>query len=142
MEGESLKIRVAGVFIPVTDLKRSMAWYERILGVQLVSAGEWMAGYKFPHGEALLGLVQVEKYQKVQFEIREGMHNCYFNFETADIDSVHRTFIEKGVEVTDIFGGENLRIFHATDPDGNRFDVVEETPKSPFFKHAAGKESW
>lgn len=138
-----MQIRVAGVFIPVTDLKRSMAWYEKLFGLERVSYGEeWMAGYKFPRGEALLALVQVEKNQKTQFEIREGMHNSYYNFETVDIESVHRSFAAQGVQVTEIFGGDSIRIFHFLDPDGNRFDVVEETPNSPFYKHAVGKESW
>jgi len=135
-------MRVAGVFIPVTDLQRSMAWYEKWFGLELVSGGKGMAGYKFPQGEALLALVQVEKQQGVQFELSEGNHNCYFNFETVNIEAVHRSFMEQGVQVTEIFGGDTLRIFHMFDLDGNRLDVVEETPKSPFYRHAAGKESW
>ena len=55
---------------------------------------------------------------------------------------MHRSFVEQGVQVTEMFGGESIRIFHFFDPDGNRFDVVEETSNSPFYKHALGKESW
>jgi glyoxylase I family protein len=137
-----MQMRIAGVFIPVTDLQRSMVWYEKLFGLEPISTGGGMAGYKFPQGEALLALVQVEQRQEVQFEIRKGINNCYFNFETVDIESVHRSYVKQGVQVTDIFGGESIRIFHLFDPDGNRFDVVEETPNSPFYQHALGQGSW
>ncbi|KML02906.1 VOC family protein [Rossellomorea marisflavi] len=131
--------RVGSIFIPVTDLERSMAWCEEHLGVKKIDEWEDGVGYCLPDGLTQLALVKVESRQETEFTIKGDRKNAYFNFLTENIEAVHEGFRRHGVTVTAIedFGG--MKAFDFNDPDGNPFSIVDEVTGSPFHSEEVRK---
>jgi predicted lactoylglutathione lyase len=48
----------------------------------------------------------------------------YYNFHTTDVQSVHRTLMDKGAIVGDVHDFDGMQGFSLTDPDGNVYGVV------------------
>ncbi|WP_127573059.1 VOC family protein [Paenibacillus xylaniclasticus] len=135
--------RVGGVFIPVTNLEKSIEWYSATFDVEQVDNWGTGAGFKFRKGEALLALVQVDSPQTTTFSLPDGSPHCYFNFEVSDIEEAHRELKDKGRIVSDIeHHGNIIAIFDVTDPDGNTLSFVSEKADSPYKGHATGKTGW
>ncbi|PFG12070.1 VOC family protein [Bacillus sp. es.036] len=129
-------IRIGSVFIPVTNLVKAIAWYEKHLGVQKIE--EWGdgvgkgAGFYFPNSPTQLGLVQVESATSTEFQVKGEHRNSYFNFLVEDIHDFYRKLNDAGVETTELedFGG--MTCFDFYDLNGNPFSVVNEVKNSPF----------
>ncbi len=124
--------KIGSVFVPVTNLEKSSAWYEEHLGVKKIGSWDGGAGFHLPNGSTQFGLIQVETPQPTEFVIKGKQKNSYFNFVVEDVDAVHGELNGRGVVTTDIddFGG--MRFFDFFDPDGNPFSVVSEVEGSPF----------
>ncbi|MCA0992117.1 VOC family protein [Pseudalkalibacillus hwajinpoensis] len=129
-------IRIGSVFIPVTNLVKAIAWYEKHLDVQKIE--EWGdgvgkgAGFYFPNSPTQLGLVQVESATSTEFQVKGEHRNSYFNFLVEDIQDFYRKLNDAGVETTELedFGG--MTCFDFYDLNGNPFSVVNEVKNSPF----------
>lgn len=130
-----MKVRIGGVFIPVTNLEKSIEWYMKCLPLELVDRwqGEAGAGFRFRSGGAGLMLVQVDKSQPTEFDVSERQKNCYFNFNPESIHEFHRELQEKGVEVTEIEDHGTMLGFDFFDPDGNPFSAVLDLPSSKYY---------
>ncbi len=131
--------QVGSIFIPVTDMERSMAWYEEHLGVKKIDEWEDGVGYALSDGLTQLALVKVGSHQETEFTIRGDRKNPYFNFLTENIETVHEGFRKHDITVTDIedFGG--MKAFDFNDPDGNPFSIVDEVTGSPFHSDEVRK---
>ncbi|KMJ57454.1 glyoxalase [Bacillus sp. LL01] len=126
--------KVGSIFIPVTNLQKSIEWYESNLGMTKI--GEWDegAGFYLPNSPTQIGLVQVESPQPTEFTIKGSNKNVYYNFIVEDIDATYRQLNDKGVITTEIedFGG--MKGFDFFDLDGNPFSVVTEDIQSSFHR--------
>lgn len=132
MEGESERMRVGCIFIPVKDLERAATWYEKFLSVKRIDSwGEGMGLY-FPEGPTQLGLIQVDHTTTTEFSITAEKKNTYFNLLTQDIENVYSRLKQQGVEVSEMqnFGG--MLCFDAKDLDGNILSFVDESKGSPY----------
>ncbi|TFB22121.1 VOC family protein [Filobacillus milosensis] len=123
--------KVGGIFIPVTDLKRSKDWYSAVLG--LTKIDEWQengedygADFVFEKGTTPLTLIKVEKPQPTEFTVKGKDKNVYYNFEVADIDEAYNHFTKHGVETTEIHDFGPMKGFDFFDLDGNPFSIVSE----------------
>ncbi|MFK3960048.1 VOC family protein [Guptibacillus hwajinpoensis] len=129
-------IRVGSIFIPVTDLEKSVKWYEKHLGIHKIQEwGEGAAkgvGFYFPNDSTQLGLVQVENVQATEFHVKAEQRNSYFNFLVDDIQAFYEQLNSKGVKTNELehFGG--MACFDFFDLDDNPFSVVSEMVDSPF----------
>jgi hypothetical protein len=135
---EKIIAKVSGIFIPVTDLKRSAEWYIRMFDMETIEIGDHRAGLGFPQGEALVVLWKVVKPQPVQFDT--GIDKMpYFNFSSFDIHNSYRELQAKGATVSEIHESPGIptihRYFETFDPDGNLVNIVEETADSPYYAH-------
>jgi predicted enzyme related to lactoylglutathione lyase len=135
---EEIVTKVSGIFIPVTDVKRSAEWYIRMFDMEMIDIGDYGAGLAFPHGEATVVLWKVAKPQPVQFDT--GIDKMpYYNFNSFDIYSSYRELQAKGAKVSEIHESPGIptgfRFFETFDPDGNPINIVEETADSPFYTH-------
>ncbi|CDQ25053.1 Glyoxalase-like domain protein [Halobacillus karajensis] len=132
--------QVGSVFIPVTDLGKAKEWYIKHLGVKEIDSWEGGVGLFFPQGSVQLGLIEVDKPQPTEFNVKKNQKNVYFNFVTADIHSAYKELNEAGVLTSDMedFGG--MKCFDFYDPDQNTFSVVDEDPHSPFHKENVKKQ--
>ncbi len=129
-------IRVGSIFIPVTDLEKSVKWYEKHLGIHKIQEwGEGLAegvGFYFPNDSTQLALVQVENVQPTEFHVKAERRNSYFNFLVDDIEAFNEQLNKSGVKTNELeqFGG--MTCFDFFDLDDNPFSVVSEVVDSPF----------
>ncbi len=131
--------KVGSVFIPVTDMEKSMKWYEKHLGVRKIDTWDGGAGFYFPNSDTQLGLVQVDSPQPTEFVISGKRKNVYFNFLVEDIEEVHKELKNAGIVTSEIedFGG--MKGFEFFDLDNNPFSVVDEVEDSPFHRDQVRK---
>jgi glyoxylase I family protein len=127
--------KISGIFIPVTDMKRSTEWYINMFNLEVIQTSEVCTGLAFPGEATYINLWKVERPQPTQFDTGE-YKIPYYNFESFDIEYSHASLIEKGVEVMPIVNNGGVRFFDCLDPDGNPIGIVEELPSSTdFFAH-------
>lgn len=128
-------LMVGGIFIPVTNLRKSIEWYTQCLGAECIYEWPENSGADFVHGQSTAGfsLVKVEESQPTEFKINEQYQNCYYNFTTFDIKSTYNRMKNDGVEVTELEDHGMIIGFDFIDPDGNPFSVVAEKENSPHY---------
>lgn len=131
---EKIVACVSGIFIPVTDIARSMEWYTRMFNLEAIEKTDQRVGLAFPEGQTLVLLWKVEKPQPVQFDSGKAMMP-YFNFTSYDINHSYRELKAKGAELSEIHEEDGYRFFEAFDPDGGPLSIVEETGQTPYFIH-------
>ncbi|XID91937.1 VOC family protein [Paenibacillaceae bacterium WGS1546] len=125
---------VSTIFIPVTDVKRSAVWYARMFDMETIELNDRRAGLTFPKAETVVILWKVREPQPVEFDTGDGkMH--YFNFSSFDIHASYKTLQAKGAALSPIHELQGFRFFETYDPDRNVFNIVEETPESPYYAH-------
>jgi predicted enzyme related to lactoylglutathione lyase len=128
--------KVSGIFIPVTDMRRSTEWYIRMFDLEIIEQSEGCTGLAFPGEATIINLFKVERPQPTQFEVAGGYKISYYNFESYDIDFSYAALKEKGVEVLPIVQDSDwTRYFDCLDPDGNLIGIVEELPNSIYYAH-------
>ena len=130
--------RIEAITIPVSDVDRAKAWYQRAgwnLDVDTEPAPEFRVVQLTPHGSACsitfgTGMPQSEPGSYV---------NTYL--VVTDIEAAHRDLTERGIEVSDIFHwseagqtpgpdpkrGDFGSYATMADPDGNRW-LIQEVP--------------
>lgn len=124
--------KISGIFIPVTDMKRSTEWYIKMFDLEVIQISDLCTGLAFPGEATYINLWKVERPQPMQFDTGADQIP-YYNFESFDIEYSHTALIEKGVEVMPIVNSDGIRFFDCLDPDGNRIGIVEELPSSTAF---------
>lgn len=111
-------LRVDTLFIPVRDLGKAIEWYTETLGFDL----NWRndeGGYASIDAQVLpITLAQVKPDSGFTPFI-----NAPCNFYVFDIEGVHQSLKEKGIEVGDIETLYDTRWFWFKDLDGNRLEV-------------------
>lgn len=124
--------KISGIFIPVTDMKRSTEWYIKMFDLEVIRISDVCTGLAFPGEATSINLWKVERPQPLQFDTG-GDKIPYYNFESFDIEYSHAALIENGVEVMPIVNSDGVRFFDCLDPDGNPIGIVEELPSSSAF---------
>ena len=101
--------RIDTVFVEVSDLDLSIAWYRDVLGITL----RWNRnGYAaFTVGETSLTLVQAT-------DVVPAKHSP-FNFFTNNIEEAHRQLVSHNVELEPVAVYSDIKTFDFKDPDGH-----------------------
>jgi predicted enzyme related to lactoylglutathione lyase len=104
--------KIENITFPVKDLKKAVAFYEKIVGLK--KSKEWSNYATFDVGGTIFGLDPDPK-AELQVYMR-----------VANIDDEHKALKEKGVqfvtEPKDTYWGGRTAAFR--DPDGNKFILV------------------
>ncbi|MBD3921619.1 VOC family protein [Paenibacillus sp. PR3] len=118
--------RLAGVEIPVSNLKAAIEWYEGVIGVRTV--GEFNESWKeamldFPGHPAGIYLVQTDSADRLKFHnTNHGYTQSVVDFYTEDLAGFHQYLLSLGVptnrQTIDVQPGE-ISGFGFFDPDGN-----------------------
>ncbi|QDP39396.1 VOC family protein [Radiobacillus deserti] len=108
--------RIDAVFLPVRNLKESLAWYQEIFGFQLRWENERMCGLAIAPNCGF-HLVQVPGFQPIDTYTP-------FNYVVKDVEKVRNKLIEKNVIVSNFRDGEPKR-FDLTDINGNMISVIQ-----------------
>ena len=120
-------VRIASVEIPVTDLARACAWYERALGF----VAEWsdadhamLSGGADGEGGPTVLLVQTKDAARLAFTCTgTGVRHGVVDVRTADLDGLHAHLAAMGARVDELAAGGNEwapRGFGFFDCEGNR----------------------
>ncbi|KOP81386.1 VOC family protein [Cytobacillus solani] len=119
-------LKIGAVFIPVTNVNRSVKWYKDVLELNYV--GTWPenegADFYFNSEKQYLSLVRVNEKQPTTFTANPEYQNTYYNFTTDNIEESHRRLTDKGVNVTEIYDDGAIIGFDFYDLDGNKLGVV------------------
>lgn len=115
-----------GVFIPVSNLKRSVDWYSNVLGFAVLHDDTPDATVvRMYNTSVVFCLVLCEEVPKLEFPKNNYNVGQYFNFHTKDVAETHRRLTQSGAEVGEIHSFDGMQGFHLLDPDGNLFGVVK-----------------
>ena len=115
--------RITTIEVPVADLGRAIAWYERHLGLRLAWRGEHEAAVAPPHAGAdapapSLFLVETEDDARLGFRnTRRGYLQSVVDFYTPDLAGLHARLEGAGVDVNPLT--PDARGFGFRDADGN-----------------------
>lgn len=111
--------RIDTVFLPVTDIERSIDWYTTRLGLKL----RWhlkehgYAALDIAEGETPMTLVQVASDQFIAPKSEP------FNFYSPNIQLTYEAFKQAGIEVSTLNEDGVVTFFQFKDPDGNPLGV-------------------
>lgn len=102
------------VTIPVTDVERSIAFYEKLGNRLIVKSLPGYARFECPEGEATFSLHKIDA-------IGSGSQVIIY-FEVKDLDIVVQQLIDKGVAIDELPEDKNWlwREAKLNDPDGNK----------------------
>ncbi|KOR82244.1 VOC family protein [Paenibacillus solani] len=115
-----------GIFVPVSDLKRSTAWYTEVLGLEVIHMDEPNAVVMRMNDEKVtFCLVRSYEVKQPDFPKNEYGVGQYFNLHTTNVSEIHQRLAAKGADVGEIEDFDEFKGFSLTDPDGNRFGVTE-----------------
>jgi lactoylglutathione lyase len=96
-----------GIFVPVSDLKRSTEWYTRVLG------------FEIRHNDEPNAAVTMMNDNKIIFCLVRS-----YNIEQKPFPRNDNLLRQRGAEVGEIEEFDGMRGFSLHDPDGNRYGVV------------------
>ncbi len=110
--------KVHAVFIHVTDLKRSAAWYSKLLNLPFDEKEVSSPVYNLPvTGDTYVTLD--DHAFDPNFSFQRSAHPA-FNFLTDDLLTTYEKLVEDGVQVVrEIEKVDNFGWFHIADPDEN-----------------------
>jgi catechol-2,3-dioxygenase len=122
---ETIVNEVVQVYLPSTNIKRTVEWYKNVFGFQVIWEDERSANLKLKHGP-LLFIKKTSKKQPVQFETYEEV-SPVISFKTSDIVRLHEK-LKSEYQVGEInqYGegiNEPYKDFYIKDPDGNLIEV-------------------
>lgn len=133
--------RIAHVCLNVSNLERSLAFY-RLVGLQPV--------FRFTRKGAPFGVylqlaessfVEIFEDPTLTAPVNTGL--LHFCLETEDLDGLMARLRDRGVAFTDKkLGCDATWQIWLTDPDGNRFEVHQYTPKSLQFHGGTVEADW
>ncbi len=114
-----------GIFVPVSDLKRSVEWYTNVLGFVITHNDEPNATVMMMNDHKIVFcLVRAFEIKPRPFPKNDYLVEQYFNFHTHDVEGTHLMLREKGADVGEIENFDGMRGFALHDPDGNKYGVV------------------
>ncbi|MDR6551803.1 VOC family protein [Paenibacillus qinlingensis] len=114
-----------GIFVPVSDLKRSTEWYTRMLGFEIRHKDEPNATVTMMNDNKIIFcLVRSYNIEQKPFPKNDYGVGQYFNFHAYDVESAYNLLRQRGADVGEIEEFDGMRGFSIQDPDGNRYGVV------------------
>ena len=118
--------------IRVLDDARSIAWYKDTFDLDIVDQLDFESfrlTYLANENSGFELELTLNKDRTEAYDLGDGY--AHLAFAVDDVDALHATFVEKGVDVgnlVDFKPGADLvaRFFFATDPDGYKIEVIQK----------------
>ncbi|MFP4977280.1 VOC family protein [Paenibacillus sp. CN-4] len=138
--------RIGYVYVPTSDIDRSIDWYTRNLSFKLINKfedrGSMMAVLHQPHKHAIaLLLIETAEPDRLQIN-RNGSPFPVMAVQCPDIELTYRTLTNNGVEAEPIqtLGAGEARYFYFRDDQGNLLEAAWSIwdPEDEFKEEAAG----
>lgn len=117
---------IVQIYIPVTDIKRSVQWYVDVFGFHVIWEESDSANLKLKQGP-LVFLKKTDKVQPIKYYI-QYQENPIISFKTNNLDKLQELLKSKEYDVDEIneYGiGKNgpYREFYIRDPDQNLIEI-------------------
>lgn len=114
-----IKNEMGAVFVHVSDLKKSVEWYSRLLGIDVEYSEITSPVYNIPI-RGTTGLTLDDHTFDPNFKHQPGS-GPIFNFRVEDIDMAYSFIQASGIEIVREIEriGEQFAWFNFADPDGN-----------------------
>ncbi len=133
--------RLSHVCLQTRDLDRSVAFYEKLGLTQVFrftrGGGDFGAYLKLADGN----YVEIFSDPNMGEVVNNGI--LHFCLETPDIDALMAELTRRGVPFTPKkMGVDNSWQIWLEDPDGNRFEVQQYTPRSSQFTGQSVEADW
>jgi catechol 2,3-dioxygenase-like lactoylglutathione lyase family enzyme len=116
---------VGTVIVPVTDQDRALEFYVGTLGFEVRIDGEFAPGERWlevapPGAATTIALIRMPEGDDTGVD-------THISLATDDVDVDHAQLTARGVETDEILrmGGPVPPMFFFSDPDGNRYLIVE-----------------
>jgi catechol 2,3-dioxygenase-like lactoylglutathione lyase family enzyme len=117
--------KIDAVIVRVNDIKRAKRWYQENL--ELTPNHEKEEKHKLVAidvgGSTLLTIYELQSHEVLTDREFSGT-NPIFHIK-SNIENVHRTLIDRGVEIEDIETDVNFKFFRFRDLDGNLLQVCQ-----------------
>lgn len=120
-----MKTRLSQVIVYVSDMQRSIAFYQDLLGLTLISESDQWSEFKA--GEFHIALHSSQQHDEVQGESNVTAGNAELVFEVEDINKACAEIQQKGgaVEGPQVMEGLNVQVAFLRDPDGMAIELIE-----------------
>lgn len=125
-----LTTQVGYVYLPTTDIEKTVRWYRENLGLQVVNQfedrGSQIAVLHFPHKQAI-AIVLVETTDNKPLSIVRNAHPYpVFTINCPDIAFTHQYLSDRGVQVEEIhsLGKGEAKFFYFQDDQGNLLEAA------------------
>jgi catechol 2,3-dioxygenase-like lactoylglutathione lyase family enzyme len=129
----SLFERIDSIYISVSNLQASTAWYRDRLGLMLHKQEKGYSEFKVYSGETKLTLVEMASFSPIHYV--DELHKApYFNLHTLDFEKTYGQLHAAGVPLSLENNYEFVCCSELMDPDDNWLGVCFEKLNSPFFK--------
>ncbi|OBZ19441.1 hypothetical protein A8L34_08045 [Bacillus sp. FJAT-27264] len=118
--------QIVQIYLPVTDIRRSVDWYVNTLGYQVIWEEPEAANLRLFAGP-LLFLKKTSANQPIRFSINN--ENCaVLSFKTSNLEALHEDLKNKNIavgEITKYGDGVNgpYQDFIMYDPDGHQLEI-------------------
>ncbi|MEF3306359.1 VOC family protein [Paenibacillus sp. GYB003] len=124
---------LGSIFIPVSRLEASIAFYTEHLQLRCRGIEDWGDGERGatlfvnnpPAGAAMVTLAE----RKEPFHVSD---RPLFNFSCGDVEEMHRTLQARGCRVTELVAWDSPwnrhLMFDVYDPDGHPINLIEMIP--------------
>ena len=131
--------QIGGLFVPVSNLERSITFYTEILGLVCRGIEDWGDGNRgatlfcdpHPDHAALLSLAEVNKPIPL-------IDRPIFGFNCNQVMEMHAELLEKGCRITDLETWDSPWnhhvLFDVFDPDGHMINMIEMVPLAEVHK--------
>ena len=118
--------RLVTIEVPVLDLERAVAWYQRALGLKKEWSDGRRAMLRIPGGQSLF-LVETNDARRLAFSCTStGIVHSVIDFLVADLAAFHAHFRSLKTGVEELKPGAVG--FGFRDPDGNRLGACRLEP--------------
>lgn len=119
--------------IPVTDIAKSEAFYERLGFANVMQAGFGAEGQRgicvmMKRGDMVLELYQLPEAELAEIRTRGNGHVDHVAFDVSDIDATYAIIKEAGFNIIEPepvflqFWAKGCKYFNITGPDGERLE--------------------
>ncbi|WP_158606715.1 VOC family protein [Paenibacillus ginsengarvi] len=120
-------VKEMSIGIPVTDLQKSVEWYEKNLGCKLIAPISGVADLQLTPQQIITLFIPDDEQDSCWFAGNNYQENPHYSITmlVQDIDKLFSDLIEAGVKVGDMLGQNSScgKTFLFNDLDGNRFQA-------------------
>lgn len=128
-------LRIATIEIPVSDLKQSITWYEKVLGTSVLTSTDHTAMLTLSATNSsdypTLYLVETRSQDQLAFKnSHTDITHSVIDFYVPDLEEFHSFLLDNGISVTplNLFpNGKGLGGFGFEDLSGNSFGATNIT---------------